>query len=688
MAAEDQVGISITGFVTALSFSLAAFSVQIVAFLLLTSAGTFENVLGPRSSPRKVAAKLFSSTAPDCTNKDAHYFLEYLKMIISIFRLVAVSAMPLLLAVNFLGGRGQNLNGGAGDGGVIGLDTLAFGNIRPTDTSRYAAHVYVAALVVWQFCRVVRRESESFVGDRQDWLRDQKPLVLFSPVPERLKGEGAIEAHFDSRLRASTAIDAPFEERSLGAIYEIPDVRKLLSLHRRHKLALGSAKTRLGEEIAEEEGKLRSKPAQAALLGFHYGLSAQQATQAVRSRNPLAACSACVDGKCACSSCSALTTTSESDVLLPCSDRTWQEEYLRRAVVGVAVLGLVLCWGVLVSSTAALGQIDRLVPTVSWLSFIERSSVLRKITSAIAGVLPSLALSVFLYLLAKVLRWLAEFRGAKLASEAAGFVQKTYFVLLFIQLVLVVAAASFFTSSFSQYISNVKTLDSVASLSALMSRNFPTAANFFFSYLTLQALSKSAAIVLQVEGLASALYNKARRCKESPRREPVSLTDWACEFPFYVTLACIGFVYCIIAPLMSAFVLLSFYLILLAKRYHYRLEVVTKFPADHGGVLYPTAVQQTYVGVYVMLAFLSALLFAVRDENGRASCVWHGCVTLVLLVPVIMSHVRVSNLFKKHAFHVSDENGWVKNIFDKEIQIGPLKIQNSLRPLPAQVVSK
>ena len=80
---------------------------------------------------------------------DAYFFLRYLQTQLIIFVPLACLLLPILLPLNYIGGRGtakaDPLNDSNADPDVPGgLDRLAWGNISPTQANRYWAHLVLA----------------------------------------------------------------------------------------------------------------------------------------------------------------------------------------------------------------------------------------------------------------------------------------------------------------------------------------------------------------------------------------------------------------------------------------------------------------------------------------------------------------------------------------------------------------
>ncbi|KAH7328270.1 hypothetical protein B0I35DRAFT_417041 [Stachybotrys elegans] len=325
----------------------------------------------------------------------------------------------------------------------------------------------------------------------------------------------------------------------------------------------------------------------------------------------------------------------------------WWQAWLRTALAVAVVLGMTFLWAIPVAWTAALSQIDELVRENPWLSFISESEALENIAQIIAGVLPAVVLGLLLVIIPIILGFLAELGGAKTGAQKSEFVQVFYFVFLFIQVFLIVSIASFLATSLNQLVETVRGLDSPESIVNLLAKNLPKAANYFFSYMILQALSTSSGTLLQVGALFT-WYLIARIFDTTARQKWTRNTDlrqirWGSFFPVYTNFACIALVYCVVAPLISVFAIITFSLLYVAQRY--AMLYVIRFDHDTGGVLYPRAINQTFTGIYVMELCMAGLFLIVLDENGNLACSTHGAVMFVVLILTVMYQILLNMAF-------------------------------------------
>lgn len=373
---------------------------------------------------------------------------------------------------------------------------------------------------------------------------------------------------------------------------------------------------RLNAEIEEDQRNPERYPAMnAAFIQFNHQVAAHMACQSVIHHIPKQMAPRMVE-------------ISPDDVIWDNMAIPWWSEWARRAIVFGLVVAMVVLWAFPVAWTASLAQIDALVRKYSWLSFLVENEVLDNAIKAIAGVLPALVLSIILALVPVLLGFLAVWQGSKTGSQKNETVQIYYFLFLFVQVFLIVSIAS---GTF-QTIANISS--DITSTPNILAENLPKAANYFFAYMILQALSVSSGTLLQVGTLLvwyvwARIVDNTARAKWT-RNTQLPTVQWGSFFPVYTNFACIALIYSIVAPLISLFAIITFSLLWVAHRYN--MLYVTRFKTDTGGVLYPRAINQTFTGLYVMELCLIGLFFLSEDEDGVNVCFPQAIIMVVAFI--------------------------------------------------------
>ncbi|KAJ8058673.1 hypothetical protein OCU04_012847 [Sclerotinia nivalis] len=303
---------------------------------------------------------------------------------------------------------------------------------------------------------------------------------------------------------------------------------------------------------------------------------------------------------------------SPNDVLWDNMSIKWWESWLRTAVITAVVFGMILLWSIPVAWTSTLSQISSLVNTKPWLHWL--TVIPEKVLQAIAGVLPALVLSILLSLVPTILGYLAFVQGSQTGNEKQGSVQTYYFAFLFVQVFLVVSISGGAVAALGSWSSDI------TSIPETLAQQLPKAANYFFSYMILQAFSVSSGTLLQLTTLIfwfvlPKIFDNTARQKWT-RNTTLPSVSWGSFFPVYTNFACIGLIYCVVSPIIIIFVIITFTLLWIANRYN--MLYVSRFRIDTGGLLYPRAINQTFTGLYVMELCLIGLFFLTRDEQGEA----------------------------------------------------------------------
>jgi len=371
---------------------------------------------------------------------------------------------------------------------------------------------------------------------------------------------------------------------------------------------------RLNMEIEEDQQHPERYPIMnSAFIQFNNQVAAHMACQSVTHHIPKQMTPRVVE-------------ISPNDVIWDNMAIKWWDEWGRRAVVAGIVFGMVLLWAFPVAWTASLATVVDLIEEYDWLQWLNTDTI-KDIVGAVAGVLPALVLAVLLILVPLIFDLLAGFQGAKTGSQRSEAVQAYYFTFLFVQVFLVVSIAS----------GALKTLTSIgediSSTPTILAKNLPKASNYFFSYMILQALSNSSGTLLQIGTLfvwyiLSRILDNTAREKWTRNTQLPSVT-WGSFFPVYTNFACIALIYSVIAPLISLFAIITFSLLWFAHRYN--MLYVIRFKTDTGGVLYPRAINQTFVGLYVMELCLIGLFFLARDEQDNVACTPQAIIMIIAL---------------------------------------------------------
>ena len=379
---------------------------------------------------------------------------------------------------------------------------------------------------------------------------------------------------------------------------------------------------RLNVEIEQDQEDHERFPLMnSAFIQFNHQVAAHMACQAVSHHIPNHMAPRLIE-------------IAPDDVIWDNMSLTWFERYIRTTLVWILIVGLIIGWAFPVTFTGLLSQLDYLEAQFPWLRWLQKVPGL--VLALIKGVLPAALLGLLLLLLPIILRFLAKQRGVQTGNLLELAVQNFYFVFLFVQVFLVVSISSGITATIQQISNNPQSIPSI------LAANLPKSSNYFLSYMCLQAFTVSAGALVQIGAAISwfvfAPLNDSTARQKWARQLNLPTTKWGTFFPVYSNLACIGLIYSVISPLIMVFNILTFGLFWIV--YRYNTLYVTKFRHDTGGLLFPTAINHLFTGLYVMELCLIGLFFLVQeaDANGHAygtPCKVQAIIMIVILILTI-----------------------------------------------------
>lgn len=310
----------------------------------------------------------------------------------------------------------------------------------------------------------------------------------------------------------------------------------------------------------------------------------------------------------------------------------WWERVIRLVATTSFVVALIIFWSIPVAFVGAISNINYLIaiPGLSWLSFLNKLPTV--IFGVVTGLLPVVLLAVLMSLLPIILRLMAKLGGDTSLSAVELTVQNTYFAFQLIQVFLVATLGSAASASVEQIIKDPM------SVTSLLASSIPKASNFYLSYFVLQGLGIVSSMLLGLSGLVvfiilGKLLDKTPR-KMYKRWVSLSGIGWGTLFPVYTNLFVIAICYSCVAPLVLIFAAIGLYFFYLA--YRYNLLYVSNADVDTKGRVYPRALQQVFVGLYVAEVCLIGL-FAIATA-ASIGALGPLILMIVLLIFTILYH--------------------------------------------------
>ena len=276
-SAQGRSGTTVKTLIVSLAAGFVLFGVQFGTWLIIRNYLWAKRIFQPRSFliPLKdrvkpppsnpfawltTVLKTSSEVVLQKAGMDAYFFLRYIGMCMKIFCPAAIVILPVLLPLNFVGGRGTRTIHGT-HFNVTGVDTLAWSNVAPQNTRRYWAHLILAIGMIAWVCYLFHHELAHYVVKRQEYLgtpshrlKASSTTVLITDIPQELcTTEGLMELYDDfpggvrriwmnrnfTSLVNKDTLRRQWEDRLEDA--ETNLIRNAIKRHRRSKYANGRA---------------------------------------------------------------------------------------------------------------------------------------------------------------------------------------------------------------------------------------------------------------------------------------------------------------------------------------------------------------------------------------------------------------------------------------------------------------
>lgn len=313
----------------------------------------------------------------------------------------------------------------------------------------------------------------------------------------------------------------------------------------------------------------------------------------------------------------------------------WWELVIRKIVTIAFVVALVIFWSIPVAGVASIANVNYLEDSAAfgWLSYIF-DPMPDVIMGVITGLLPVVAVAILMALLPIILRAVAKLGGDPTLSAVELTVQNYYFGFQVVQ-VFLVATLGAAASSVGQEVAQ-----DPAKAPTILAERIPAASTFYLCYFVLQGLGVVSGLLVGLVGLIlfivlGKLLDKTPR-KMYTRWISLSGIGMGTVMPVYTNLFVIAICYAAIAPLVLGFATIGLAFFYFA--YRYNLLFVSNERVDTKGRIYPRALQQLFVGVYIAEACLIGL-FAIASGASKGAI---GPLVLMILTLVFTALYHVS----------------------------------------------
>lgn len=570
---------------------------------------------------------------------DGYFFLRYLLVISGMSFFALLLMFPILLPINATGGNGST-----------GLNQLTFSNVR--DSKKFYAHAILSLIFFSFVLYIIYRELIHYTNLRQSILASPKyayklssRVVLFQSVPKQYLNEKEFKKLFpgvkriwmatadknlgkkvkrreklannlENTLNSLLAKAVKIKDKAdkKGKILEPIDEliayipQKKRPTYRKYKI-FGEKKDKVQylkdelEKVNEEIEHMKSdKNANKSTMNsifveFENQYYAQLAHQSIVHHKAFTLSEHFVG-------------IEPDDVIWINMRMFWYERLVRKTLAVAAIVTLIIFWAIPVAFVGAISNVDQLTNKLHFLNFIHKLG--KTFMGLVTSLLPTILLSILMALLPIFIRLMAKVAGSPTSQHVEYFTQQAYFAFQVIHVFLITTISSSAASVVTKIAQNP------TSAMSLLSKNLPSASNFFVSYIMLQSFSIAGSVLLQLSTLVlfyvlGFILDKTAR-KKWKRYTNLSSNSWGTDFPPYTNLAVIMLAYSIISPIVLLFSAVGFAILYVVYLY-FLCYVNNNGETDSRGIHYPRALFQTIVGVYLAQICLLGL-FVVSKAWG------------------------------------------------------------------------
>ncbi|KAF7361617.1 hypothetical protein MVEN_00504900 [Mycena venus] len=614
---------------------------------------------------------------------DAYMVLRFLKMLIWIFLVFTISTFLVIIPVDIVGIPVSS--------GTDRIDRVTWTNI-PSDKSyknRFWAHILMIYFLTFFVLFMIRREMLHFLDMRQKFLISkshsrlaQARTVLITNVPDELANEhdlrlfasfvpGGYRSHACNKLEAAEAkvlkhaTDAwrikerahrklqkkkKQDEEQGDSPLELPAAppRELLDelvpekvrpTHRTGFLGLFGKKvetipwctdeiSKLNREISDaRQNIVKGKFLGSVFIRCNLQLGAHVLAQCVSYHKPLAMTDKWME-------------TSPKDIVWENLDDGALEMTGRYITSWIATFGLIVAWAFPVAFIGTLSNVDTLCQKAHWLNWV--CTAPNPIPGIIQGILPPVLLAILFALLPLILRGLAWYECIPRYSLISISVYRRFFLFLLVHGFLIVTLSS----SFTELVQNI--IDQPTQTVQKIAQVLPGASVFFLTYMVTQGLAGAGAALAQLFPIILHFIRKWFLGRTPRQAYGVTFlmpsADFGLVLPRLSLLATIGFAYSVLNPVINLFALLSYLMFYLAFKFLLTQVYDQKDESETGGLYFPMAVSNLFVGLYIAQICLACLFF-LKASVSPASSVAEGVLMLVLVALTVLAQFLLGRSF-------------------------------------------
>lgn len=631
---------------------------------------------------------------------DAYMFLRFIKLLVIICLVFTLTTFLVIIPVD--------ATAISIDNGIKGLEKIAWSNlVDPRDQHRFSAHIIVVYLLTAFVIYMIYREMDAFVKLRQNFLMSkshtklpQSRTVLVTAIPDELSTE------HDLRTFASFVpggVDKVWMYRSTKGLNDLFDRRQeacskleaaqtsilkqaTLAWRAKTKLHRKSQKNKLKDEEKPEDFDLvKPEPTMellndlvpAAKRPKHrtgmLGLFGPKVDTIDWCKGEISSLNEAikekrrdhVEGKFLGSAFIRCNLQMGAHILSQClsyheplkmydkwmeahpKDIVWNnlddgalEMKSRYLLSWAATIGLIIVWAFPVGFIGTLSNLSELCTNVKWLAWVCKVNHVAR--GVIEGVLPPALLAALFAVLPLILRFLAWYECIPRYSLISVSVYRRFYFFLLIHGFLIVTISSGITNAIGDIIKEpTQTVQKLAS-------QLPGASVFFLTYMLTQGLAGAGSALVQLAPLALH-YIKKWFLGRTPRQAymvtfMMPAADFGVLLPRLSLLGTITFAYSVLSPLINLLACVSFAMFYIAWKFLLTQVFDQPEEAETGGMYFPMAVNNLFVGLYIEHLCLACLFFLKSAEEGAGAIV-KGAFMLGLLAMTACVHTFITHSF-------------------------------------------
>ncbi|KAK4277373.1 hypothetical protein QN277_015382 [Acacia crassicarpa] len=335
----------------------------------------------------------------------------------------------------------------------------------------------------------------------------------------------------------------------------------------------------------------------------------------------------------------------------------YRQLWIRKIAILVASIVFMIVFLLPVTFVQGLTQLDHLQESLPFLKGILKKEYMSQI---VTGYLPSVILILFLYTVPPTMMLFAAIEGS--ISRSGRKKSACYKVLFF--LIWNVFFVNVFTGS---VISQLSVFNRITNLPAQLAKEVPAQATFFITYVLSSGWASLATELIQIFPLIWISFQRyILRCKDDSLTGPQSF-PYHTEIPRILLFVFLGFTCSILAPLITPFLLVYFFLGYLVYKNQLVNVYVTKY--DSGGGFWPIA-HSTTVFALIFTQIVALGVFGMKRATVASG------FTIPLLILTILFHEycrqRFLPIFKNNSAQIlidldrrDERAGKMEEIYDQ-----------------------